>query len=57
MKKAEHDANNVDPPSYLEDSVNEYQNESWDQMEDGEKFHMAKHYHMIETLKLLSLLI
>jgi hypothetical protein len=32
----------MEPPDYLSDSVNEYQGEYWDQMDDHQKFKWAK---------------
>jgi hypothetical protein len=49
-KQADHDSNNVDAPSYLHDSVKEFQEESWDQMDDKSKFMEAKHYLSLDHI-------
>jgi hypothetical protein len=40
-KKAEENADEVDPPTYLADSIAEYQEEYWDQKDDDEKLRHA----------------
>jgi hypothetical protein len=40
-KKAEDDAQEIDPPTYLADSIAEYQEEYWDQKDDDEKLRHA----------------
>jgi hypothetical protein len=47
-KKAEDDAQEIDPPSYLADSVDEYQEEYWDQKDDDEKLRHAIEYGMAD---------
>jgi hypothetical protein len=47
-KKAEDDAQEIDPPSYLADSVEEYQDEYWDQKDDDEKLRHAIDYGMAD---------
>jgi hypothetical protein len=39
--EAESNAQDADPPSYISDSVSEYQGEYWDQMSDEEKYRWA----------------
>lgn len=46
--KAESDAGDVDPPSYLNDSVEEYQGEYWDQMDDRQRLQYAIDYGMAD---------
>ena len=46
--KAEEDAQEIDPPSYLADSVDEYQEEYWDQKDDDEKLRHAIEYGMAD---------
>ena len=45
-KKAEEDAGDMEPPSYLADSVGEYQDEYWSQKSDSEKLQHAIDYDM-----------
>jgi hypothetical protein len=40
--KAESDAQDIDPPEYLAESVAEYQEEYWDQMDDDERYRQAE---------------
>jgi lambda family phage portal protein len=40
--KAEHDADDAEPPDYLADSVAEYQQEYWDSMDDEERYRQAE---------------
>jgi hypothetical protein len=41
-REAEHKADDIEPPDYLSDSVEEYQGEYWDQMDDREKYRWAE---------------
>jgi hypothetical protein len=47
-KKAEDDAQEMDAPSYLADSVSEYQDDYWDQKSDREKLQHAIDYGMAD---------
>ena len=47
-KKAEDDAGDMEPPSYLADSVGEYQDQYWDQKDDSEKLEHAVSYGMAD---------
>jgi hypothetical protein len=46
--KAENDADDQEPPSYLAESVGEYQEQYWDQKEDREKLQHAVDYGMAD---------
>lgn len=41
-KEAEDKVSDIEPPNYLGDSVDEYQDEYWDQKDDDEKFKIAQ---------------
>jgi hypothetical protein len=47
-EKAESDAGDMDPPSYLAESVGEYQDEYWDQKDDDAKLSHAVDYGMAD---------
>jgi hypothetical protein len=47
-KKAEENADDAEPPSYLAESVGEYQGEYWDQKTDAEKLQHAIDYGMAD---------
>jgi len=47
-KKAEENADDIDPPDYLAESVSEYQGEYWDQKEDSDKLRHAIDYGMAD---------
>ena len=46
--KAEEQSSEIDPPSYLADSVEEYQDEYWGQKDDDEKLRHAVEYGMAD---------
>jgi hypothetical protein len=47
-KKAESDADEMDPPDYLADSVEEYQDDYWNQKDDDEKLRHAIDYGLAD---------
>jgi hypothetical protein len=47
-KEAEDKASRIDAPSYLADSVSEYQDEYWDSMDDSERLRHARDYGMAD---------
>ena len=47
-KKAETDADEMDAPSYLSDSVSEYQDEYWSSMDDSQKLEIASRFGMAD---------
>jgi hypothetical protein len=47
-KKAEAEADEMDPPDYVADSVEEYQDEYWQQKDDDEKLRLAIDYGMAD---------
>ena len=44
-KEAENHLSSMDPPEYLEESVEESLNDMWDQLDDSEKWNFAKDNH------------
>jgi hypothetical protein len=46
--KAEENAQEIDPPSYLAESVGEYQEEYWDQMSDRDRLQHAIDFNMAD---------
>jgi len=44
--KAEADASEMDPPDYLSEQVDEYQDEYWDQKDDSEKLEVAVRFDL-----------
>jgi hypothetical protein len=46
--KAEEDAGEMDPPSYLADSVEEYQDEYWSSMDDSQRLEFAQRNNMAD---------
>ncbi|HVG50929.1 MAG TPA: hypothetical protein VM867_04775 [Xanthobacteraceae bacterium] len=46
--KAKEDAENAEPPEYLNESVREYQDQYWDEKEDREKLQLAIDYGMAD---------
>jgi hypothetical protein len=48
-KAADENADKIDPPEYLDDSIKELQGEYWGQKDDDEKFKLAKTYGLVET--------
>jgi GNAT superfamily N-acetyltransferase len=47
-RKAESDAEDIDPPDYLSDNIADYQSESWDSMRDRDKFSWAEDHGYVE---------
>jgi len=47
-KKADDDADEMDAPSYLSDSVSEYQDEYWSSMDDSQKLQVASRFGMAD---------
>lgn len=50
-KKAQSDSEELDPPDYIHENVEEYQRESWDSMSDREKYRWADNNGSIEMIE------
>ena len=48
-KKAEDDAGDLDPPSYLADNAEEYQDSYWSDMSDDDLLEVAQRYNMADV--------
>ena len=46
--KAENNASEIDPPDYLADSVDEYQDEYWSSMDDVQRLYFAQRNNMAD---------
>jgi hypothetical protein len=49
-KKAEKDADDKDPPDYIDDSIEEQQRDVWDNMSDRERMRYAERNDLVESI-------